>query len=122
MDACMRTYLCPEIVLWLVAENVDGRNIQMHEDVLERGTVPGLGSPALFDQKLEAIRARGWDRQLERVAAHAPDNGGAVHVLVGHLARQQFPETDSEGPDVDLLVAGLVADDLRRHPGHGPRK
>ena len=55
-------YLCSEIVLRLEAENLDGRNVQVDEDVFEGGPVAGLGCPALLDQKLVAFRAssRNW--------------------------------------------------------------
>ena len=36
-----------------------------------------------------------------------------------YLAREQLPDADAERPNVHLVVARLVPDDLRRHPGHG---
>ena len=50
-------YLCSEIVLRLEAENLDGRNVQVDEDVFERWPVARLGCPALLNQKLVAFRA-----------------------------------------------------------------
>jgi len=90
----------------------------VHQDVLERGTISWLGGPALLDQQLVPVGACGGNGQLEGVAAHAPDDGRAVDVLVRHLAGQKLPKKNSKGPDVNLLVAGLVPDDFRRHPGH----
>ena len=57
----------------------------MHEDVLEGRPVPRLGRPTLLHQQFEPVRTGGGDRELEGVAAHAPDDGRAVHVAVRHL-------------------------------------
>ena len=116
MIICM--YLCPEVIFWLEAEDFHGRDVQVHQDVLERRTISWLGGPALLDQQLVPVGAGGGDWQLEGVAAHAPDDGRAVDILVWHLARQELPKKNPERPDVNLLVAGLVPDDLRCHPGN----
>ena len=34
--------LCPEVVVWLEAEDLDGRDVQVHQDVLEGRPVPWL--------------------------------------------------------------------------------
>lgn len=34
--------LCPEVVVWLEAEDLNGRDVQVHQDVLEGRTVPWL--------------------------------------------------------------------------------
>ena len=101
-----------EVVVGLEAEDLDGGDVEVHEDVLEGGPVARLGRPALLDEQLEAVGAGGGDGQLQRVAAHAPDDGRAVDVLVGHLAAQQLPQAHPERPDVHLLVARLVTDHL----------
>lgn len=83
-------YLCSEVLLWLVAEDVDGSNVQVEKDVLEGGAVARLGCPALLHQKFEAIWAGGGDGKLEGVAAHAPDDRRAVHILVGDLFHEYY--------------------------------
>jgi hypothetical protein len=57
--------LSPEVILRLEAEDLYGRDVQVHQDVLEGGTVPGLCGPALLDQQLVPVRTGGRDRQLE---------------------------------------------------------
>ncbi len=94
--------LCFEIVFRLEAEYFDCRDVEVYEDVLEGGPVPGLDCPALPDEQLEAVGARRRDGQLQRVRPHAPDDGRRVHVLVRHLARQQLPQAHAERPDVHL--------------------
>ena len=89
MISCV--YLCPEVIFWLEAEDFHGRDVQVHQDVLERGTVSRLGGPALLDQQLVPVGAGGRDGQLQGVAAHAPDDGRAIDVLVRHLACQELP-------------------------------
>lgn len=59
---------------------------------------PPAHSPALPQQHLEAVGAAGGDGQVEAVAAHPPDDGRGVHVLVGDLTRQQLPQHHPEGP------------------------
>ena len=68
----------------------------------EARPVPWLGRPTLFDEELETVWAGGGDGELEGVAPHPPDNGGAVHVLVGYLTGEQLPDTDTKRPDVNL--------------------
>ncbi len=43
-------YLSAEVIFWLEAEDLHGRDVQVHQDVLEGGTISGLGRPALLDQ------------------------------------------------------------------------
>ena len=80
----------------------------------ETRPVPGLGRPALFDQQLEPLGAGGGDGQLEGVAAHPPDDGRAVHVLVGDLAGQQLPHAHTERPDVHLEIRDSVISEMGR--------
>ena len=74
--------------------------------------------PSRIKNTASHLWAGGGDGELEWVGPHAPDDGRAVHVPVGYLAGEELPDTDPEGPDVHLLVAGLVPDHLRGHPGH----
>jgi hypothetical protein len=54
---------------------LDGSDLQVHQNVFERGSVPRLRTPALFDEQPEANRTRVRNRQLQRVGANAPDDG-----------------------------------------------
>lgn len=47
--------------------------------------------PGLLHEDFEAIWAGGRDRKVEAVAAHSPNDGWRVHVLVGDLSREQLP-------------------------------
>ncbi|KAH9395262.1 hypothetical protein TYRP_020824, partial [Tyrophagus putrescentiae] len=104
-----------------VLEGGRGR-LQVEEDLGEGGPVAGRGGPAGGQEGGKGRRTGGGHRQRQTVAAHAPDDGGGVDVAVGNLAVQQLPEEDAEAPDVDLLRAGLVADDFGGHPGDRPRE
>ncbi len=100
----MQSYLRPEVIVWLETEHLHGCDVEMKQDVLERRSVSWLGRPALLDEQFETVRAGGRNGQLQRVAADAPDDGGAVHVAVGNLARQQLPQAHTKGPDVHLCA------------------
>ena len=76
-------YLCSEIVFRLEAENLDGCNVQVDQDVFERGSVARLRSPALLDQQLVAFGACSRYRQLERVGPYSKNDGRAVDILLG---------------------------------------
>ena len=75
----------------MVTEDLDGRDVQVHEDVLERRPVARFDRPALLDQELVALGAGLRDGQVEGVAADSPDDGAAVDILVGHLTCEQLP-------------------------------
>lgn len=53
-------------------------------------------SPCLFHEDFEAVRAGGGDGKVKTIAANAPDDGRGVHVFVGNLSSQKFPQHDSE--------------------------
>ena len=55
-------------------------------------------SPALTQEQLEALWTAFRHRQLQTVVAHPPDDGGWVHVLVGHLSGQHLPQHHAERP------------------------
>jgi hypothetical protein len=57
--------LGPEVIIRLVAEDLDRSNVEVHQDVAEGGPVTGLGRPALLHKELHTLRAGGGDRQLE---------------------------------------------------------
>jgi hypothetical protein len=57
--------LSSEVVFGLEAEDLGGRDVQVHQDVLEGGAVPGLGRAALLHQQLVPVGAGGWNRQLK---------------------------------------------------------
>jgi hypothetical protein len=54
--------LGPEVVIRLVAEDLDGSNVEVHQDVAEGGPVTRLGRPALFHEELHTLGTGGGDR------------------------------------------------------------
>lgn len=106
------------LLLDALAQQFTARDLQVCQDDFERGPIARLGAPALFNEQLKALRTAGRNWQVERVVAHAVDDLRRVYVLVWHLTGQQFPQDHPVGPDVDLFIAGLVADYLRCHPGN----
>ncbi len=53
-------------------------------------------SPALPQEQFEAVWTAIRNRQLQTVVAHSPDDGGGVHILIGHLSCQHLPQHDAE--------------------------
>ncbi len=64
--------------------------------LLKTWSVFWLGLPAQLNEELESLRAGGGYRQLQRVRAHPPDNGRAVHVFVRYFTGQQFPHAHTK--------------------------
>lgn len=58
--------------------------------------------PGLLHEDFEAIWAGGRDRKVEAVAAHSPNDGWRVHVLVGDLSREQLPQNHPKWPDEEI--------------------
>lgn len=47
----------------------------------------------------------------------APHDSRRVKILVGNFTGKHFPKDNAERPDVHLLRARMIEDDLWRHPG-----
>lgn len=59
---------------------------------------PSVCSPALPQEQFEALWTAIRHRQLQAVISYSPDDSGGVHILVGHLSCQHFPQHNAEWP------------------------